>query len=103
MHAIGAESDLRAYLLLTVAFAACRANFHATRECSMKKLIWMPVAAVALCLLPAQAHFTLVEPASWIVETNPLGDPQKLAPCGGTSQNPGAPSGALTEVMGGLA
>ena len=71
----------------------------------MKKLFWMPAAAVALFLMPefAQAHFTLVEPASWILETNALGDPQKLAPCGGTSQNAGTPTGALTEVMGGAA
>jgi hypothetical protein len=67
----------------------------------MKKLFWMPAAAVALYLMPAQAHFSLVEPASWLVETNQLGDPQKLAPCGGTSQNAGTPTGALAEVMGG--
>jgi len=69
----------------------------------MKKLLWVSAAAMAFLLMPAQAHFTLVEPASWIVETNALGDPQKLAPCGGTSQNPGTPSGALTDVMGGAA
>jgi len=58
---------------------------------------------MALFLMPeiAQAHFTLVEPASWLVEVNQLGDPQKLAPCGGTSQNAGTPTGALTEMMGG--
>jgi hypothetical protein len=69
----------------------------------MKKLFWMPAGALALFLMPeiAQAHFTLVEPASWVVEVNPLGDPQKLAPCGGTSQNAGTPTGALTDVMGG--
>jgi hypothetical protein len=69
----------------------------------MKKLFWMPASALAMFLMPeiAQAHFTLVEPASWLVEVNQLGDPQKLAPCGGTSQNAGTPTGALTEVMGG--
>ena len=67
----------------------------------MKKLFWLSAAVVAMSLVPAQAHFSLVEPASWIVETNPLGDPQKLAPCGGTSQNPGTPTGALAEVVGG--
>jgi hypothetical protein len=69
----------------------------------MKKLFWMPAAAMAFFLMPeiAQAHFTLVEPASWLVEVNQLGDPQKLAPCGGTSQNAGTPTGALTEVVGG--
>jgi len=69
----------------------------------MKKLCWMPAIAAAIFLMPeiAQAHFTLAEPASWLMEVNALGDPQKLAPCGGTSQNPGTPTGALTEVMGG--
>jgi len=67
----------------------------------MKKLFWGSAAAMAMSLMPASAHFTLVEPASWIVETNALGDPQKLAPCGGTSQNAGTPSGALTDVIGG--
>jgi hypothetical protein len=69
----------------------------------MKKLFWISAAVLAVLPLPqvAQAHFTLVEPASWLVEVNQLGDPQKLAPCGGTSQNAGTPTGALTEVMGG--
>jgi hypothetical protein len=47
-----------------------------------------------------QAHFTLHAPASWIVEDD-KGDPQKLAPCGGTEQNPGTPTGAMTDVRGG--
>ena len=39
--------------------------------------------AVFAVVVPAavQAHFQLLEPASWLVE-NQLGDPQKLAPCG---------------------
>ena len=48
----------------------------------------------------ASAHFRLLEPASWLVE-NTLGDPQKLGPCGGTSANPGTPSGIVTAVTGG--
>lgn len=57
------------------------------------------VAAVAAAT-PAAAHFILQEPASWLVE-NQLGDPQKLGPCGGTSANPGQPTGAITELKGG--
>jgi hypothetical protein len=69
----------------------------------MKKLFWMPAAAMAIFLMPpiAQAHFTLAEPASWLVETNALGDPQKLAPCGGTSANAGTPTGTVSEAVGG--
>ena len=46
------------------------------------------------------AHFKLLEPASWINEAA-NGDPQKMAPCGGTSANPGTPSAAVTKIKGG--
>jgi hypothetical protein len=46
------------------------------------------------------AHFRLLEPASWLQEAN-NGDPQKMAPCGGTSDDPGKPSGAVSRVQGG--
>ena len=32
---------------------------------------------------------------------NTIGDPQKLGPCGGTSQDPGTPTGAVTKLTGG--
>lgn len=56
----------------------------------------------ALALLPgaAQAHFRLEAPASWI-EENQLGDPQKMAPCGGTVDDGGTRTGIITEVQGG--
>jgi hypothetical protein len=56
----------------------------------------------------ADAHFVLISPAASTVQ-NRLGDPQKIAPCGGvsanpargTAANPGVPSGAVTNVKGG--
>jgi len=56
----------------------------------------------------ADAHFVLVSPAPSIVQ-NRLGDPQKVAPCGGVSANPGrgtpanpgVPSGVVTDIKGG--
>jgi hypothetical protein len=56
----------------------------------------------AFTLLPglAQAHFKLDAPASWIVEDE-RGDPQKMAPCGGTLADGGTRSGLVTEVVGG--
>jgi hypothetical protein len=48
----------------------------------------------------ANAHFRLVEPEPWIAG-NGLGDPQKMAPCGGTSQDPGTPTNIVTKVQGG--
>ena len=58
------------------------------------------LAATAAVAPFAWAHFKLLEPASWIEENN-LGDPQKAGPCGGTSANPGKPTGTVTEVAGG--
>ena len=47
------------------------------------------------------AHFRLLEPASWLHESEELGDPQWSAPCGGTLQDPGKPTGAITKIQGG--
>jgi hypothetical protein len=60
----------------------------------------MASAALALAA-PAliHAHFTLMEPASWLVE-NRLGDPQKLGPCGGTSADAGMPTNAIGNAQG---
>jgi hypothetical protein len=59
---------------------------------------------ITLPMLPAatQAHFILLEPASW-VEENQLGDPQKLGPCGGDPAGDNAEllTGAATEITGG--
>lgn len=66
--------------------------------------------AIVLAAVPAglDAHFALISPAASLVQ-NRLGDPQKIAPCGGVSANaargipanPGVPSGAVTEIKGG--
>ncbi len=56
--------------------------------------------ALAVLASNGRAHFHLIEPASWLEESQ-LGDPQKMAPCGGTSANPGKPTGAVTNVQGG--
>jgi hypothetical protein len=46
------------------------------------------------------AHFRLLEPASWLQESD-LGDPQWSPPCGGTLTDPGKPTGAITKIQGG--
>lgn len=65
----------------------------------MKKVMFAMVVAAA-CAAPAvvQAHFKLMEPASWIVESE-RGDPQKAAPCGTTPD--AKPTDAVTKVTGG--
>ena len=57
-------------------------------------------AACALTATLVDAHFKLLEPASWIEEDD-RGDPQKLAPCGGTLADGGTRTGAVTDVTGG--
>ena len=57
-------------------------------------------AALAMSAAGAHAHFYLEAPASWI-EQDEMGDPQKIAPCGGTNADGGTRTGAVTEVTGG--
>ena len=68
----------------------------------MKLLVCLVTAMLATAALSpfAAAHFKLLEPQSWLNEAA-NGDPQKMAPCGGTSANPGTPSNAVTKVRGG--
>jgi hypothetical protein len=60
----------------------------------------MALLLTLTCAPLAVGHFKLIEPASWLVE-GANGDPQKAAPCGGTSQNPGMPSNAIGKITGG--
>jgi len=57
-------------------------------------------AAIGLVATSANAHFKLNSPASWIEEDD-RGDPQKLAPCGGTLADGGTRTDAVTDVTGG--
>ena len=68
----------------------------------MKMLIGVFLGLVAMGILApfADGHFRLLEPKPWIAQ-NELGDPQKLGPCGGTSDNGGSPTNAITNVQGG--
>src|SRR2546425_7199772 len=56
--------------------------------------------ALAIAMTPAEAHFKLLAPQSWLME-NDLGDPQKAGPCGGTSANAGTPSNVVNKAKGG--
>lgn len=59
------------------------------------------VAGAALAGSSAlDAHFKLVEPASWLIE-NERGDPQKSGPCGGSNTDWGKPSYAISKATGG--
>lgn len=68
----------------------------------MKQLtgLWLAPTAILAIAPYAWAHFKLIEPQSWLVESA-LGDPQKLGPCGGTSGNAGMPTNAVSKVTGG--
>src|ERR1700704_6330351 len=60
------------------------------------------VSAVLVTVVPAvtQAHFRLMEPASWLIEDD-RGDPQKSGPCGGSNTDYGKPSYAVNQAVGG--
>ena len=60
------------------------------------------VLVVLATIVPAvtHAHFKLLEPASWLIESD-RGDPQKAGPCGGSNTDWGKPSYVVTKVMGG--
>jgi len=59
------------------------------------------LAAAAIASGPeGRAHFKLLEPASWLIESD-RGDPQKSGPCGGTNTDWGKPSYIVTKVTGG--
>lgn len=65
-----------------------------------RPLALLPAAGFAAALglaAPAEAHFKLSEPTSWIVE-NATGDPQKLGPCGTTV---GTRTNVVTQVKPG--
>ena len=74
----------------------------------MKQRLLLGLLVAASTSSLANAHFVLIMPAASKVQ-NRLGDPQKIAPCGGVSANPGrgtpanpgVPSGAITSVKGG--
>jgi len=67
----------------------------------MRNSVCLAIGAVAL-LAPSAAfsHFVLMEPTNLIVQ-NEIGDPQKLAPCGGRSDEPGVPTNAIAQARGG--
>ena len=57
-------------------------------------------AVIGFVATTANAHFKLNAPTSWIEEDG-RGDPQKIAPCGGTLADGGTRTGAITHVNGG--
>jgi hypothetical protein len=65
---------------------------------SARVLFALVVATAAAAPAVVEAHFKLLEPASWIVESE-RGDPQKAAPCGAVPDV--KPSDAVTKVTGG--
>src|SRR5271167_911392 len=82
--------------------------FHTSKEESKENVSMKHAArflfalAVVMVVLPAavHGHFRLLEPASWLVESE-RGDPQKAGPCGGTNADWGKPSNILGKAVGG--
>jgi len=68
----------------------------------MRQVFYVLIATTVMLTFSAgaRAHFKLLEPQGWIVEAD-NGDPQKKAPCGGTSANAGMPSNIINKIQGG--
>lgn len=74
----------------------------------MRTRILLGALVIAGLSAVADAHFILVSPGASLM-MNRLGDPQKIAPCGGVSANPGrgtpanpgVPTGYVTNIKGG--
>ena len=68
----------------------------------MKRSSRLLAVAAVLAAAPtaAYAHFKLISPVSWIVESD-RGDPQKAGPCGGDNNGPGTPSNEISKATGG--
>jgi hypothetical protein len=58
------------------------------------------ITILAFAAQAAWAHFKLLEPASWLAESD-RGDPQKSGPCGGSNTDWGKPSYVITKAVGG--
>jgi hypothetical protein len=65
-----------------------------------RRIVALSAAFALLAPAAAFAHFILHAPEPWLAQ-NPLGDPQKLGPCGGTTANPGTPTNIVTPLRGG--
>jgi hypothetical protein len=64
------------------------------------RLLMAFAALAAAAPTVAYAHFKLLEPTSWILESD-RGDPQKAGPCGGDLNSMGMPSNVIGKVVGG--
>ena len=64
--------------------------------------LFVALVAVWASAVDTSAHFKMLTPTPW-VNTNDLGDPQKVGPCGGDpkGQNDAILSKAVTKVIGG--
>src|SRR5207244_4431620 len=72
------------------------------RRISMKysARLLLTIAVLTITAQSTSAHFKLLEPASWLIESD-RGDPQKAGPCGGSNTDWGKPSYAVSKVTGG--
>src|SRR5436190_13775906 len=58
------------------------------------------IGATVLVAQNSLAHFKLLEPGSWLMESD-RGDPQKSGPCGGSNTDWGKPSYVVNKAVGG--
>src|SRR6476619_3092088 len=94
--------NLRCYTLCRFFWsgAICCDNSMGENFMKLSVSIVLVVAVVMVTAQNASAHFKLLEPASWLVESD-RGDPQKAGPCGGSNTDWGKPSYVVTKATGG--
>jgi MYXO-CTERM domain-containing protein len=91
--------DVLGFLSVRTRHVTVRTSLKETAMPAVRRSIeLLLVATVALAPSVAQAHFILEEPASWR-EQGPLGDPQKLGPCG--DDGTGEATGTVTAFKAG--
>src|SRR5213083_1277792 len=79
-----------------------RTSYSQKRRFSVKYRVrfLLMVTLLASAAQVTSAHFKLLEPASWLIESD-RGDPQKSGPCGGANTDWGNPSYFISKAVGG--
>jgi hypothetical protein len=88
-------------MILSTAEQRCEAH-QMIKELAMKYAARFVLLTAALVFVAqsTSAHFKLMEPTSWLIESD-RGDPQKTGPCGGSNTDWGKPSYVVNKAVGG--
>src|SRR5262249_5826840 len=97
------KTGICAFVFSTAKMVALSRNFTMSKGAPpVKHTLYFVIVFCALMIVTqsASAHFRLLEPASWLIESD-RGDPQKAGTCGGSNTDWGKPSYIVTNAIGG--